>query len=69
MIKSNEEWTANDKELEKEIANYYGELFKSSGSRELEDILEGIPVSITEQMNSDLTKKVEEEEIKAASSL
>ncbi|XP_071912179.1 uncharacterized protein [Coffea arabica] len=66
LKKSSGNWTATDEELGKEVADYYGELFKSSGLEGLDDILEGIPVSITEQMNRDLTKEVEEDEIKTA---
>ncbi|XP_071938995.1 uncharacterized protein [Coffea arabica] len=60
------DWTANEEELGREVANYYGDLFKSTAAGELDEILEGIPITITEQMNKDLTKKVDENEIKNA---
>ena len=63
---ANGEWTANEDELGKEVANYYKDLFKSSATGELEVILDGIPVTITEQINKELTKKVDENEIKSA---
>ena len=66
LRKESGEWTTNDEELGGEIAKYYVDLFKSTANGQLEEILTGIPITITEHMNKDLTKKVDENEIKNA---
>ncbi|XP_071923241.1 uncharacterized protein [Coffea arabica] len=66
LRKESGEWTTNDEELGGEIAKYYVDLFKSTANGQLEEILTGIPITITEHMNKDLTKKVDEIEIKNA---
>ena len=59
-------WTKNEGEIGKEVAKYYERLFTSSGHTNNNDILEEIPVTITEKMNDNLIKPVEEYEIKEA---
>ena len=56
----------NEEDVEKEATSYYDHLFKTSELRDLEEILDGIPITITNQMNKELTKKVKEDEIKGA---
>nr|XP_027096099.1 uncharacterized protein LOC113715996 [Coffea arabica] len=57
-------WTTTDEEITAEVAKYYKHLFKSSEIQCLEDILDGIPSTITDHMNGNLTRPVEEYEIK-----
>ena len=59
-------WTLNEQEIGVEVEEYYLGLFTSSGAQCLEEILHGIPHSITDQMNNNLTKPVEEKEVKKA---
>ena len=59
-------WTTTDEEITAEVAKYYKHLFKSSEIQCLEDILDGIPSTITDHMNGNLTRPVEEYEIKVA---
>ena len=59
-------WTLNEQEIGVEVEEYYQGLFTSSGAQCLEEILHGIPHSITDQMNNNLTKPVEEKEVKKA---
>ncbi|XP_071902765.1 uncharacterized protein [Coffea arabica] len=59
-------WTKSEQEVGKEIANYYRQLFTASIAATREDsireILEGIPTTITEQMNKTLIKFVDEKD-------
>nr|XP_027093667.1 uncharacterized protein LOC113714070 [Coffea arabica] len=57
-------WTESEEETRKEIADYYRKLFTKSSTSNAQEILEGIPTSITVKMNMELTKEVTEEEIK-----
>lgn len=59
-------WTTNDKEVGIEVAKYYADLFHSNCHINYKEILDGIPESITSQMNASLIKPMEEEEIKDA---
>ncbi|XP_071921851.1 uncharacterized protein [Coffea arabica] len=59
-------WTKSEEELGKEVAEYYRVLFASSGCEGLGEILNGIPTTITTEMNARLTQEVEEKEIKSA---
>ena len=56
----------NKEEVGKEVTSYYDHLFKTSELGDLKEILDGIPITITNQMNKELTKKVKEDEIKGA---
>lgn len=49
-----------------EIAAYFENLFTTSHPRDCEEILEGIPKTISETMNANLTKVVENQEIRKA---
>ncbi|XP_071909569.1 uncharacterized protein [Coffea arabica] len=59
-------WTESEDELSYEIADYYRKLLTSSGEGDLTEVLEGISNTITVEMNENLIKPVEEEEIKFA---
>ena len=48
------------------MAGYCSNLFSRSGGEKIESILEGMPHSITPSMNENLTRSVNEEEIKSA---
>lgn len=50
-------WTCSDEELGQEVANYYNQLFCSLGV----ECLDAISHTISQQMNDNLTKVVEEE--------
>ena len=66
MQKSDGSWTSSDEEIGAKIAEYYKHLFTFSCRGNVENILEGIPNSITDQMNQELTKPMMEEEIRIA---
>ncbi|XP_027150159.1 uncharacterized protein LOC113750373 [Coffea eugenioides] len=59
-------WTENEQELGKEVADFYRQLFTSKGNGSTEEILRGIPPTITASMNDQLTRGVDEEEIRSA---
>ena len=59
-------WTKNEQEIGVEVEEYYQKLFTSPGGQCLEEILDGIPHSITDQINNNLTKAVDEKEVKKA---
>lgn len=59
-------WCNTDEAIVYEISDYYFKLFTSEDSRDWEDKLNWIPPTITESMNSNLIKPVNEWEIKAA---
>ena len=70
LQKGDGSWTKSEQEIGQEIAKYYRQLFTASIAAAREDsiheILEGIPTTITEQMNKILIKSVDEEEIKTS---
>ena len=66
LQREDESWTTNDEETVQEITAYYEQLFKSSSTDCPNDILDGIPRTITDQINRNLTRPVEENEIKIA---
>ena len=66
LQKENGSWTENEEELVSEISDFFRELFASGGRADMSEILEGVPHSIAQEMNTKLTKPVEEDEIKAA---
>lgn len=55
----------NDEELISEISMFYRSLFTSKGEEDNSEVLRGISQPITEEMNSNLTKPVHEEEIRS----
>lgn len=55
-----------EEELEEEINQYYSKLFTTSSPNDGQDILQGMPRSITSAMNQLLTKLVEDIEIKTS---
>ena len=59
-------WAVSEEDLGAEIARYYQQLFSGAEVDCLDEILEGIPQLISQQMNAQLTRKVEEREIKKA---
>ena len=58
-------WTESEEELSNEIAEYYRKLLTSNEEEELNEVLDGIPHTITTEMNENLLKPVKEEEIKS----
>ncbi|XP_027097528.1 uncharacterized protein [Coffea arabica] len=63
LQRENSSWTENEDEVVTEISDFFKELFKSGGMNDMSEILDGIPHSITQEMNDKLTKAVEEDEI------
>nr|XP_027086592.1 uncharacterized protein LOC113708329 [Coffea arabica] len=59
-------WAVSEEDLGAEIARYYQQLFSGAEVDCLDEILEGIPQSISQQMNAKITRKVQEGEIKKA---
>ncbi|XP_071906206.1 uncharacterized protein [Coffea arabica] len=59
-------WCETDEEIGEEVAKYYQNLFNSSWPIAFEEIFQGIPRTITEQMNLQLTRPVTEKKIKQA---
>ena len=66
LQKSDGNWTKSEQEAGQELAKYYRQLFTASivATREdsIHEILEGIPTTITEQMNKTLIKFVDEKD-------
>lgn len=63
LQRNDSSWTSSEDEVVKEISDYFKDLFSSGGRGDMSDILDGIPNSITQDMNNNLTKVVEEKEI------
>lgn len=59
-------WTSSEKEVGEEMACYYQQLFDSQGVEGVEEMLNGIPNTITDYMNANLTRTVTEKEIQTA---
>ena len=57
-------WTENEQELGEEVADFYRQLFTSNWNGSPEEILRGIPSTITASMNDQLARGVDEEEIR-----
>lgn len=55
-----------EKEVAGKITKYFEKLFTSKHPRDCDEILEGIPRTITESMNGNLTRTVENQQIKNA---
>nr|XP_027125657.1 uncharacterized protein LOC113742133 [Coffea arabica] len=55
-----------EEEFGEEITQFYNQLFTSSKPSDFDEILNGIPRTITEQMNLQLTRPVTEKEIRIA---
>nr|XP_027120381.1 uncharacterized protein LOC113737334 [Coffea arabica] len=66
LQKSDGNWCWSDKEIEEEMCNHYNELFMSTNPTEFEEVLQGIPCTISNLMNAQLIKPVDEGEIKKA---
>nr|XP_027065280.1 uncharacterized protein LOC113691366 [Coffea arabica] len=58
-------WTESEEELSTEIAGYYRILLDSNEGGDLNEVLHGIPHTITDELNRNLLKPVLEEEIKS----
>ena len=59
-------WANTNKEIGENVGNYFKTLFSSKGVGHLDVILERIPHTITNQINTNLTKHIDEKEIKEA---
>ncbi|CAI9099319.1 OLC1v1036114C2 [Oldenlandia corymbosa var. corymbosa] len=59
-------WCEGEQEVETEIEGFYKELFASEDKAGWEETLDGIPCTITDQMNTTLIRPIEDAEIKGA---
>ena len=66
LQRGNGSWTANEEENVTEISDFFKDLFKSGRRGDMSEILDGIPHSITQEINEKLTKAMEEEEFHEA---
>lgn len=66
MITEDGKKCREDGEIAKEIAKHFESLFTTENPQECDEILEGIPRTITEAMNRKLTKAAKDQEIKKA---
>ena len=66
LQKANGEWCTSAEEIEAEISEHYAELFNSSNPSEFEEVLQGIPSTISNLVNIQLIKPVTDLEIKQA---
>ena len=65
LQKEDGNWAKTNEEIGSETTGYYMKLFSNSNnSSNVQEILEWIPKSITEEMNRELIKSMTEEEIK-----
>nr|XP_027100420.1 uncharacterized protein LOC113719410 [Coffea arabica] len=63
LQKDNGQWCTNEQEVHEEICGYYKQLFTSGGTDQLEETLQGVPNTITRQMNEHLIRPIGEQEI------
>ena len=66
LQKKNGDWCNSEKKIEEEITYYFQKLFKTTQLDHCDAIFEGIPQTITSQMNSKLVRSVIEAEIRKA---
>ena len=66
LQRGNGSWTTNEEEIVTEISDFFKDLFNSGRRGDMSEILDGIPQSITQEMNERLTQAVEEKEIHEA---
>nr|XP_027071698.1 uncharacterized protein LOC113696490 [Coffea arabica] len=66
LQKANGEWCTSAEEIKAELSEHYAELFNSSNPSEFEEVLQGIPCTISNLANTQLIKPVTELEIKQA---
>ncbi|XP_071912962.1 uncharacterized protein [Coffea arabica] len=59
-------WCKDEEETCQEIVEYFQHIYTSERPEEFSEILEGIPQTITDEMNMKLTRKVTEQEISQA---
>ncbi|XP_027067539.1 uncharacterized protein [Coffea arabica] len=64
LQKTDGEWCRSDQEIEEELCTHYKELFTSNNPTEFDEVLQGIPCTISNLMNAQLIKPVDELEIK-----
>ncbi|XP_071921715.1 uncharacterized protein [Coffea arabica] len=66
LQKGNGEWCKDNQQIVQEICRYYEEMYTTSQPKNIEEVLEGVPVSITSRLNQSLIQPVEEKEVRAA---
>lgn len=66
LKKKDGNWCNNDDEVKEEILSYFQNIFQTNHPEDSPSIMNGIPHSITEEMNKKLTKPVTEKEIQEA---
>ena len=66
LQKLNGDWCRSEQEIEDDLCQHYRELFTSTDPKEFDEVLQGIPRTISSLMNEQLIKHVDETEIKQA---
>ncbi|XP_027090153.2 uncharacterized protein [Coffea arabica] len=66
LQKRSEEWCENVEESSKEIIDYFQEIFTTENPVDFVEILQGVPQTITSDMNRRLTRPITEQEIRQA---
>ena len=64
LQKNDGTWCKDEQEIEEELSEYYKDLFTTTSPDNFEDILAEIPSTICSQMNEQLIRPVEENEIR-----
>lgn len=62
----NGDWHDNKPGMEKVVVDYFSKLFDSNGGENFGEILADVAPVVTEEMNAELTRSVDDEEIKDA---
>ncbi|XP_071933079.1 uncharacterized protein [Coffea arabica] len=66
LQKENGEWCTDNQQIVQEICKYYEDMYTTSQPQNMEEVLEGVPVSVTSRLNQNLIQPVEENEVRAA---
>ena len=66
LQRSNGEWCETEQEVTNEICSYYQQLLTTANPEQEQDVTQGVPNTISRQMNEQLIQPVKEEEIKKA---
>lgn len=66
LLNDDDVWVEEETELGSLFEEYFKDLFKTSGPRDLTKVLEHVPQLVNDDMNQVLTREVTEEEVKKA---
>ncbi|XP_071937636.1 uncharacterized protein [Coffea arabica] len=65
LQKGNGEWCSDNQQIIQEVCRYYEDMYTTSQPGDMEEVLEGVSVSITSRLNQTLIQPVEEDEVRA----